>query len=483
MPLRTPTSIVSASGWPRGLNRDASELLIGIDETPDCLNVDFDLRGGAKVRDGHSITYTNPSETDTYQFLMFYPSTSGDRVVAVQEDGDIWAGTSPTSQLTDTTNSFGTAAGRRTFPIEAAALDDQLYLFSQRGNTWRYDGTTWTEITDTTLNEGGTAATPEAPRAATAATHLNRIFAGNVYEGGNNYRSRLFWSETPVDNSGDAAGNRWKATSFIDVSEDDGTQIRKVASFQSSLVIFKDHSIHVLTGVDEASFALVPIEGNVGTAAPHSVAFDETSLYFFDRDEGVYLFDGVRVHRIDQAINDYLLDGIAYGFSYKAKGIISDGKYFLSVPWGSGTEYNTRTFVFDPRLGAWSEYDIGWFDHMKWSGVEYVTGHNDQEGIYTFRQGATSDDAEDGSAQAINWHLETAWIPEFTQQGMTEHRLRRLDLWTETTASTYTLDLYIDGEYTTVKSYTVTPDTSRIRLPGYPKYWSRIKLRFYGSVT
>lgn len=481
MPLRTPTDIISFGGWVRGLNHDASELQVSIEEAPSALNVDFDRRGGFKPRDGIAQEADVTGMDDEIQYMFPYtPSSGTDTLICIEETGDIWMHTgnapiTPTSQSV----SLGAHSGIRTWPIEAAMLDDQVYIFTLRGNTRRYDGSTWTEITDTTLNESGTAASPEAPRAATATTHMNRIFAGNIYDGANR-RSRIMWSETPVDNSGDAAGNRWKATSFIDVSEDDGTEVRKVASFQSNLVIFKDHSIHVLAGVDEASFALYPADFSVGTVSPQSVALDETSMYFFDRDSGVYYFDGVKATRIDQAINEYLLDNLIYQQSYKAKGFLSNGKYHLSVPWKNNQ--NERTFVFDPVTGAWTEYDIGFFSYATWKGLEYVGGPQPvttNDGVFSFHQGDTSD-----AGDAIPWHLETAWVPPPQQQGMTEHRLRRADLWVEVEDNvSFTVDLYINGDFVAVKSYTVTPDRNRIKLPGHPKYWSRMKFRFSGSQT
>jgi hypothetical protein len=477
MPRTTQRQITAFSGWLGGLNRDASELQLAIDESPELLNVDIDRRGGFKPRDGYLQVVSASNPTDTYQLLASYePSSGTDRAIGVTEAGDIWDGAAYTS-MTDTTKSFGVHGNLRNWPIEAVVLDDQIYLFSLRGNTWRYNGTTWTEITDSTLDESGVAATPEAPQAKTAVTHLSRIFVGNIKAGGTAHRSRLAWSETPIDNGGDAAGNRWKALSFIDVDQDDGTEITKIASFQSNLIIFKHHSLHVLAGVDEASFTLYPVDDDVGTVSPGSVAFDESNLFFFDRDQGVYVFDGVKTTRIDHAINEYILDGMKYNQSYKAEGFMSDGKYHLAVPWGTDN-YNSRMFVFDPLIAAWTEYDYGVFSHSVFGGVEYTGGNRDLVGTYSWRAGDTLDEAT-----AISWHLETAWVPEAANQGMTNHRLRRVDLLVEIDSSTFNIDLYVDGVDSQVWTQSVTADKNRVRLPGYEALWERIKFRIYGVTT
>lgn len=555
MALRTPTNVVPIGGWVRGLNRDVFELQLGLDEIPDLINVDIGLRGEVNARDGYARYDTVVAMSGIAQLLYPYkPATGTDKFVAVRRDGDIWDSVDGTSWI-DSTETFGGEAGPREYQINPAMLNDDLFLFSLRGNTRRWDGTSWVEITNKTLDNTGTALAPQAPQAATATVHNNRIWAGSVVANGTTSRSRVMWSVTPVEvtsgewsgvlnealtdvetdadfdggvgtlpslpvviqinaekmlvtaNSGnntsgtftiergyasttpaahadddtiaivsdDTGGNRWKATSFIDVDEDDGTEVRHIVSFQSNLIIFKDYSTYVLSGVDEDSFTLYPVDDEVGCLSPQTVALSESDLFFLDPTEGVHVFDGVKMTRIDTAINNYLIGGMNQSKAHLAFGHFFEGKYYLSVPWGSDT-YNSRTFVFDTRNGAWTEYDIGWFHIAEWESLSYMAGAENGAGIFTFQQG----DADDNGTP-FSWYFETAWFPQASQQGMTRHRLRRADLWLEADDGTMTVAAYVDGVESAVWTQAVTASTNRIRLPAYGALWETMKFKISGT--
>jgi len=472
MPLTTPTSIFPLGGWTRGLNRQVFELQLQPDETPDCLNVKFGLRGEFETRDGWTRADTGV-ETVAMRGWEYTPGSGSDRLIVVEEDGGVWGSANLT--LAAETVELGAHSNRRQWPIEGVMLDDNFYLFSIRDNTWRFDGSTWLEITDSTLDESGTQATPEAPLAATAASHHNRIFAGNVIASGAAHRSRVQYSMTTADNSGDAGGNRWPALYWIDVDEDDGTEITKLLSHQSHLLVFKDHSIHVIGGEDPTSFTLYNVNADVGCSSPNSVASNEGDVFFFDRFKGVFVFDGASAQRIDGAIHDYLMGGMNLNKAWKACGFFSDSRYFLSVPWGSDTE-NTRTFVFDVRLGAWAEYDYGVYDHFWFNEAEYTVGNaitaGSNVGVYKHEQGDATD-----VAAAITWYLETIWFPPAQQQGMTRYRMRKTDLWVEADSGTFTVDMYVDGSEVAVWTHAITASTNRIQLPGYGALWETIKYK------
>jgi hypothetical protein len=473
MPRDTETFIIPLGGWTGGLNRDAFELQLAPEETPDALNIDFGLRGEFEQRPGYAVASTGAFTAITQYLCTYEPSTGTDLLLAVQEDGDIWYASA--LAFTDSLQTFGAAANQREWPIEAAMLDDSIFLFSLRSTTRRWDNATWVNITSTTLDETGTAASPQAPKAATAVTHHSRIFVGSVEANSSVDRSRVMWSTTPVENAGDAGANRWKATAFIDVNQDDGTEVRKLASFQSNLVIFKDHSFYVLAGQDEDSFSLYPVDASVGCISPRTVAYDDSEMFFFDASKGVYRFDGVKVIRIDESINNYILSGINASLAYKASGYLADGKYFLSVPWGSDT-YNSRTFVFDTVLRNWAEYDIGWFAAARWTNVHYTGGNKNTNGVFDFRQGTVDD-----NAVAFNWHLETVWFPPAAEQGMTYHRLRRADLWVEADGGAMTIEAWVDGTESAVWTQNITASTNRILLPAVGQLWEIIKFKFSGT--
>lgn len=475
MPLTTRTTVVPLGGWGKGLNREVFELQALTDETPDCLNVAFGLRGEFARRDGYA-RWDTGVETTTQKIIPYEPGSGADRIIVIEEDGGVWDGT--TSALSVAAPVLGAHTNRRNWQIEAAQLDDDLYLFSLRGNTWRWDGTSWVEITTQILDEDGTHVSPEAPKATTAIAHNNRIYAGNTVHDGGAHRSRINFSNPSVvfgETAGDVGGDRWGALDWVDVDPDDGTEVTKLVSFQSNILIFKDHTMHLLGGVDGDSHTLYKVADDVGCSSPQSVAQDENSVFFLDRFKGVFVFDGSQAQRVDQQIHSYLMDGMNLNKAWKAKGFFADSKYYLSVPWGSDT-YNSRLFVLDTRTGTWAEYDYGVYDHAWWSESQYTVGNNNLPGVLKFEQGDGTDAGID-----IDWYLETVWFPPSTSQGMGRYRLRRADLWCEADSGALTIELFVDGVETAVWTQAITASTNRINMPAYANLFEFLKLKISGT--
>ncbi len=191
----------------------------------------------------------------------------------------------------------------------------------------------------------------------------------------------------------------------------------------------------------------------------------------------MHVFDGVKLTRIDGAISEYLRGGMNANQIHKSRGWVADGKYFLCVPWGANTTVS-RTFVFDTRLGAWMEWDYAWNDVEFWDSLQYSVGNDATAGVWTFRQGDTTD-----NGTGIDWHLETIWFPPASDQGMTRHRLRRVDLWVEADSGSLTVELFVDGVETAVWTQSVTASTNRVRLPSYGELWETIKFKLSGTTS
>lgn len=474
MPLKTPTYIVPLDGWAGGLNRDASELTLEGTETPDCLNIVFDKRGAFQPRDGYA-RWDSGTTTTVQKLGVFRPESLTDVFIAVETDGDVYAGT--TATLASASVPLGAPTNRRDYFVAMAQLGDYLFLSTLRDNTWRYNGTTWTEITDTALNGGGSAGSPEAPRALSLVAHKNRLFAGNTYHDSTTYRSRVNWS-TLVTGAAQEGGNKWEATSFIDVNEDDGDEIWALWPHQSQLLVFKDSSLWAIAGGDEDSFSLYLVDERVGTTAPNSIASYKSDLFFYDPAEGVFYFDGVEAKLIDQALHYYIEDGVNAAHAYKAAGWVEGDRYYLSVPWGAST-YNSRTFVVDMALGAWTEWDIGFADVTEFNEKLYMCGTDGATGVFKFLQGDATD-----AGTGIAWHLETIWLPPPESQGMTQRRMRRLDVFSEADNESFTVSLYVDGDDSTaVKTQTVDGSATRTPLEGHPELFDIFKLKFSGTTS
>lgn len=178
----------------------------------------------------------------------------------------------------------------------------------------------------------------------------NYLFMSNVTFNGTVEKSRIVWCNIKDDLT-------WLATSFIDISRNDGQQIIKVQALGDRLVIFKERSIYTLffTGDADIPFTVQESDSNVGCVAQHSVQEVENGLIFLSHD-GFYYFDSNNSYKISLNIQTTLLGYNATRFS-QARSMVQKNKnrYFCSLP-SSGQTNNDTIVVWDWQLNAFSLY-------------------------------------------------------------------------------------------------------------------------------
>ena len=403
MPRRNPIKSIQLPGFIGGLNTDADPYQLEANESPDCMNVDFGFRGAVAKRKGYAAVTT--TQTDQGVRIVDWQQQGGDHhLISVDDQGDVWDYTGTPAQVS---TAWGAITGDDDYHIGAASLNNVLYLSIIDAGGQKFDGTTWSTLTATAFD--GTSS--RFPKAMHIATAHSRIFAANVDDAGTRHRSRLHWS-----NLLDA--ETWDAVDYIDFDPDDGQEITALAPFGEELVIFKNHSVQLLAGKSPESFSRFVVDSQLGTASPRAVVPMDSNLIFFDRDTGVWAFDGSGFELISEKINEYLLDGISYDEAHKASAFVYRTKLYLSVPWGAST-FNSRMFVWDQRTQAWTQYDFGVADAAVLGNDVYGVGANDAAGVQQLLTGV-----DDGGA-AIDAYVYTAWLaPEGPEA---KSRIRRLD--------------------------------------------------------
>lgn len=401
MAAKTEVRPFELPGFVDGLNREADPYKLKPTESPDALNVDFGQRGEATKRKGYTTKWTDAAVSEhVYSFLV-------DEVVHVRADGTIRYISGGTS--TDSTKALTDSTDARSYQLPAVSLNYKLYLTRHTNdNPVRWDGTTWTDMT----SWDGADATGVFPNAAVATVAHNRIFAANIrLSGGTVHNSRFYFSDV-ID------PEAWQALNFFDVAPDDGQEIRQIILFGDQLFVFKDHAIYVVVGTNELEFDVWPMDSALGTTAPQTVVNMGAQLVFFDPMRGVYAFDGGGFTRISENINSYLLDGMNVTEIHKAKGWQYRNRYFLSVPWGVDA-FNSRTFVYDPRNKAWTEYDFGFQDAVETVWGPLAVGVRNGNNIVQLFNGQAD------IAAAIPAYVKTSWIAPASPS--MKHRVRRLD--------------------------------------------------------
>ena len=405
---RNPIATLELAGFIGGLNRDADPFLLEPNESPDALNVDFGLGGEVSKREGFS-RFDSPTTAENFVRFVVWDNLGGSvhKIVVTDDNLEIFSSTG--ANFTSSGRSFSAPSNMREYWVSVASLNNKLYVTSLAGTAAPkgFDGTTWANVTETVFD--GTSA--RFPKAAHIVTMHDRMFAANVMDGATNHRSRLYWSD-PSD------AETWEATEFTDFDPDDGEEITALSAFGEDLVVFKNSSVQVLAGRSPVSFTRYVLESGVGTVSPRSVVPHGGSLYFFDRDNGIYAFDGSGFVEIDAKIKNYVLGGINYANAYKAASFVRRGRLYVSVPWGSDT-YNSRTFVYDIRTKSWSEYDFGVADADHDGATWYGVHNRNLEGVYKLFDGA------DDATSPVVAYFRTPWL---TPGGLqTKARIRRLD--------------------------------------------------------
>lgn len=354
-----------------GLNVHCDAYHLAENETPDCLNVQIMQNGGIQLRKPLVTFSDEPFGTGSLRNIWTFYGTVGQIVVQTAAGISYSSGSGQFVAATQA-NDVGTITGRsRAATMSRASVTDSSRLYIQRNSERRatvFDGTTVTMLADAANNNWNeNLASPaggKMPKAKYVVTHNNYLFHAHTSEGtGNNSYSfphRVRWSHPgePED---------YRQLDYVDVGLDDGDQITGLASFGSSLFIFKNRSVWVLSGYDPDTFQLTRVADEVGAVSQEAIAVTPVGLFFFDGARGMFVFrDGrtpewlwTNLHPLldEGKISRFAVSNIVMGWL--------DSRLFVGVPWNDSSA-NTRTFVFDPqvgRKGAWYPFEFGTADN------------------------------------------------------------------------------------------------------------------------
>ena len=445
----TPLTTIRLEGWDGGVNLEADPTTLARNELAAATNVTIGLNGELAKRKGFAAYSTNHHANMADGEFVFYYNQLGstsDFLIMVDSDGDVFS-SSTANFSAAAVHDFGAATGADDYPIGFAIYQNVAYLTSRRNaNAVKFDGSTWTAITDYTMDGGGS----QFPRAKFLTVKHERVFAANINNNGTLERSRIRWSDV-----GDA--ETWESTNWIDVDPDDGTEITGIASFADGLVVFKENSIFFLSGVDSNTFTLFPVDSTVGTSSPGTITVTENAVFFLDR-KGVYEFDGAEVPRISDKINTDILDTVSAANRYKNTAFFYRDKLYLCIHDGTQLNY---TWVYDTRLKAWVRWDNGFYGATNKEGTMYVVGPVDsaddvKTGIFQWLSGET-----DGGTN-YTASFRTGWISAKEQDGWVgrRFRIRYIDFVAEEGAGTLSVNLFEDFRTSTSTAGSVSLDNN-----------------------
>lgn len=419
--------VVQMDGFTGGLNKDADVARLEDNETPEALNVTIGLRGEIQKRTGYTRFDTNLANQITHLW-SWKDGSARDWLMATDINGQIRYAQDTNQAFIDSTKNLGVGGSAARHPIGWAVAQGNIYISSRRGhNSLKWNGTTWTDV-------------PTVPKAQFLRWRFEQLFAANI--AGNPSQLQVSLELTPEDFTTEPA--------IFEFDKADGTEIRQIAASGDDLLVFKDHSIYIFSGRVRSDFAQYKLDSLRGTYSPRTVKQVRGLLIFYDRDTGVWAWDGSQFTLISEKINQYLLNNVTYDAAYVALGHSYRDSYILSVPWQDG-QTNQRSFVFSTLTNSWTEWDYGAWDAESHVNHSFIASPRGGNGIY--EGGGSSDDGS-----PIQLRFRTPWLTPGGPGAIA--RLRRLEANVVSNEGEVSVDL--------AQEYDPTPVVSRVMTAGNP---------------
>lgn len=193
-------------------------------------------------------------------------------------------------------------------------------------------------------------------------TLLNERLWGGV---ATKYPDRIYWSSTfdPEDwelnwqDSGSDGGG------YLDIATFDGSRIRAVVTALDDMLVFKDKSVHRISGMSPGEFSVSQIFGTEGTLAYRTIVNDGRALYFLSSD-GLVRYSGMTALPLsangDQKLKDFWSRINKSTIQYACAAMM-DNIIYLSVPL-DGSIINTHVVEYDTATGNYSIIELPGID-------------------------------------------------------------------------------------------------------------------------
>jgi hypothetical protein len=321
--LRTLILDDFSGGWNP---RDAPSELAD-NESPDCMNVSLDERGGVVKRLGLTRLGSGTTLTGAPSNLFFWQKGG----VYIVQDGAVVRKTADFVNFTTLKTYSDT--NRAAF----CDFNGLLVAVHPTDRVSTYNNTTWTDL-------GGTS-----PRGAACATWKNRV-----------------WVTADPANQGRVhaceSGTIGTWNDFVDLNELDGAPCTAIGAGQGmdvagrgGLLVFKAHSHHrIHDSSDTATFgANTILHAQAGAGGPLSVAASPHGEIAFIGADGIYISDGVNTATQISAKLDPLFKSTQLNYAQTDKWCagVNQDRFVFSMTRGTAQTTNNFTLEFHPEQG------------------------------------------------------------------------------------------------------------------------------------
>jgi hypothetical protein len=458
--MPTRVQLLEARDFKGGLNLRADAFQLAPNESPDMLNVDIDPRGGFALRKGVAPLNSTALSVSAHSMFEFH-TAAGTQQILVGNTTKTLYGTG--GNFTDCGTTW-TSSTQQT----AATFNDFLYIQNGIDAPRKWTGSAISTL-GTTFNE--TLASPndgDMPIAKLIAVHSGYVWVANTTESATSYKNRIRWSHPN-------RAEDWRTNDYIDVDiGHDGDQITALVPWADRLLIFKNKSVHVLTGYSPETFQVFALSQTTGTPTAYSVAVSEQGVYWFGWPDGVFFYDGKSIQWLFEKLHPAITDGTIPD-DYAAK--ITLGwlrrRLYVCVPYGASETRNTHAFVYDPALGkggAWMLHDLPLGPMLEWRriGADALPLGLADTKVFKIAQDADTDDWDSVYSKTDN--IESYYVTRWYDAGTASQlkRWKRPDIIMDgDLAVTIRVDVYRDYDPTNIKrSFEVSTESAASTLWG-----------------
>lgn len=339
-----------------GLNLTEQTQTLLPSETPDCLNVDFGLRGGFMLRGGFHTVAENVLLNGAT--IIGVAGLTSPKVLLQSTAGDLLSFDG--SSLTDTTFQVSDSTDR----VRSASFASKSYFVNGRlsGNlvSRSWDGSTLVTLTNAWNNDYLLPTTGNMPLARHVAEHKGFLYVADTVEGPVRYPARVRFSHEQHPES-------WAEADYFEVGDPSANDpVTGLLPFGDMLLIFKRASVWALYGYNRDTFTLERVTNGSGTCTCGPVAVNAGVAYWFSTDGQLMAFNGRGVTVLSQPLAYWSdLGRIRHGGSHRL--MWSDGRLYLSLEAGPGEAVSRWLFVWSPAVGAFTRYDPQVTDMVHWS--------------------------------------------------------------------------------------------------------------------
>jgi hypothetical protein len=388
-----------------GLNNNQQRQNLLPTETPDCLDVVFNARGGFSSRRGYRTT-TTQSALNTGAYIGGQFSAGTEVLWGINNAGALWTWTGSVY-----TNQTTASPADSTRIVRGETWDDRLY-FSNWLNTGVllmrfWDGAAFTTLGNT-ANDNYTAPTQaNAPLSRLIASHSGHMWWADTVEAGTRFRSRLRFSHPlqPRD---------FATNDYFDIEPDDQTnQITALVPFKDVLLVFKQRGVFAVYGTDRSNFVVERVSTTAGAYQQEAVAVNSGVAYWWSTDGNVYAYNGRGVLPIGERIVNVVYDGtVIPGGNHQV--IWGENRLWVSLAKAAG---GRLLYMYDPAVGqngAWTRFSytptsmFWWRTNTGSSAIYFLLSGVGR--MYDLGSAVQEQDEDGGVNTPVAAYYKTAWF-------------------------------------------------------------------------